>query len=272
MKLSYHSVTGCTVICLAFLASEMSAQQVNVKTPVVPGMTLVGPGGGDFRTSLTQLLGLSITPSVNDWLPYSAILRNTSGQPIRAVIATWTLNYPTESSDSHTYDQSFPPPGEIPSGTSVVVLPVWIFTGPVPAGQQDPTNQPSHADTLTKFQAANTISVALDGVIFASGQFVGPDVSHHYELQVARQAAMSVYSTVIARVSGGDSDGDIVAWLQTVASAPKIVAVRASSQSTLDQAEAARCAAELLRIYKNQGSAGMYSFSQARYRPFNLFR
>ena len=174
--------------------------------------------------------------------------------------------------------QFFGPRGRpVQSGQSAVVLPGWVFGRPLSSGSQDATDRPDHIAELQKFQAATSVEVTLDGILFASGQFVGPNETHGFEYLLACQSGRSVYSEALARNASGQSTADVVNWLSAIAGEGKRLNVDPQTgvptdSNTSGMATAARV---LIEAYKVQGASLMYQFAQAYSSesiPLNIFR
>jgi hypothetical protein len=204
--------------CLLVGLGALAGQTVSVNPTTIPGVDFVGSDRPKFNDTLTRVLGLSRSKSENDWLPFSAMLTNNT--PLMAVVARWEKVLLDGSTETYTFDRSFfdSPAHRIGLGKTVAVLPYWIFEKPLPAGHVDLTDRPDHAEKVQSFQKASRVRVTLDGIVLASGQFLGPDQSHQFEHLVAIQAARKIHSEVLARRADGQSGADIVAWLRTIAS------------------------------------------------------
>jgi len=142
-------------------------------------------------------------------------------------------------------------------GKSVIALPVALLgASPLPRQFQLPpppgtVPTPGH---LADFQNAQKVQVNLDGVVFASGQFVGPNSGKAYEEFVAETTVPAhVASTVLAMKESGEAIRTVVAWLEEN-SKPRVN--DRSAQVT------ARTAKILLADYKRGGEALLYEVAQ----------
>jgi hypothetical protein len=107
---------------------------------------------------------------------------------------------------------------------------------------------------LTIFQNAQKVQVTLDGVVFASGQFVGPNSANEFEELVAETTVPAhVASTVLAMKASGEAIGTVVAWLEENG---KLQSGDRNAQVT------ARTARGLLAAYKGGGEALLYEVAQ----------
>jgi hypothetical protein len=262
--------------CVVFAVTSVHGQSVTVPSSSIPGVTLMGPNDLNFINSVTQVLGPSRTASVNDWLPFSVVLTDSSSQSIRATVVRWAFFRPDNNnnlSDTYVLSRTFlSSAGQLQPGKTVIVLPGWVLQGPVSSGQ-DPTDEPDHLARVQSFQAATRIEITLDGVLFASGQFVGPNLSHQFESMSARQAALVIFSSVLSQASAGQPTADIVAWLRTVAAESITMQTQGSSQDNAVRILSVRFARQLLQAYDNQGETQMFALAKARAQnQLNIFR
>jgi hypothetical protein len=129
---------------------------------------------------------------------------------------------------------------------------------------QDPTDQPDHLERVQSFQAATRIDITLDGALFASGQFAGPNLSHQFESMAARQAALGIFSKVLSQSSAGQTTADIVASLRTVAAESITMRTAATSQAEAIRILSVRFARQLIQVYDEQGETRMFALAKAR--------
>ena len=251
---------------------------VVVNPSSVAGVAFIGPNDPSFNDAVTKVLSPSRTLTTNDWLPFSAVLTNNTSQSIVAVIVKWVKVLPDGRKGTLVVHREFFGPHGQPvlSGQSAVALPGRVFGRPLPWGSQDATDRPDHLTELQKFQAATSVEVTLDGILFASGQFVGPNETHGFEQLLARQSARSVYSEALTRNANGQSAADVVNWLTGIAGQGRHLDIDPQTGVPTDSNASgmASAARVLLEAYKLQGASLMYQFAQARASefPFNIFR
>jgi hypothetical protein len=245
----------------------------------IAGVAFVGPNDPSFNDAVAKVLSSSRSTTTNDWLPFSAVLTNNTSESIVAVIVRWVKVLPDGRRGTLVLNENFFSPRARPvqSGQSAVALPGWLVDQPLPSGSQDPTDRPDHAANLQKFQTATSVEVTLDGVLFASGKFVGPNETHGFEELLAGQSARSVYSEVLARNAKGQSAADVVSWLTAIAGQGEHLDIDPQTGVPTDSNASgmAKAARVLIQAYKAQGAALMYQFAQAYSSasvPFNIFR
>jgi hypothetical protein len=123
---------------------------------------------------------------------------------------------------------------------------------------------------LPRFQTAQNVQAILDGVVFASGQFAGPDTGQPYEsLQADLIGPVEVAARVLAMQAAGEPIGKVLALLRTVAE------VTAARQESLDKTSiaAGRSARGLLGNYERLGEQSMYQLAQGEAKPIiQLYR
>lgn len=266
-----------------FLACAVSAslygQSLTVPSSAIAGVNLIGPGDSSFIHTVTQVLGPSRTPSISDWLPFSVVVSNSSSQPMVGIVVRWALfdsadnNNHNNPSDVYTFSRASPSPtAQLPPGKTVVVLPGWVLQMPV-LSSPDPTSEPDHFDRVQSFRSATRIEITLDGVVFASGQFVGPDLSHEFESMSERQAALGIFSTVLSQSSAGQLTDNIVTSLRAVAAESITMRTQATSQDDAIRILTVRFARQLIQEYDEQGEAQMFALAKARAQNrINIFR
>lgn len=246
----------------------------------IAGVAFIGPNDLSFNDAVTKVLSSSRTPTTNEWLPFSAVLTNNTGDSIVAVVVRWVKILPDGRKNTLVVNQTFFSSRTRPvqSGQPAVVLPVGgVLIQPSPSGSQDATNRPDQITKLQAFQAATRVEVTLDGVLFASGQFVGPNETHGFEELLARLSARNMYSEALARKANGQSAAEVVSWLAAIAGQGHHLDIDPQTGVPTDSnvsgmADAARV---LIQAYKQQGAALMYQFAQAYSSesiPLNIFR
>jgi hypothetical protein len=93
------------------------------------------------------------------------------------------------------------------------------------------------------------VDIGLDGVVFASGQFVGPNMSKAYEEFVAETTVPAhVAKTILAMRESGEAIGTVVAWLETNGRGHDI---------------AARTSRSLANSYRRGGEAALYELAES---------
>jgi hypothetical protein len=132
---------------------------------------------------------------------------------------------------------------QVPPGKSVIAVPGALL-GASPLPRQFPLTH------LVDFQNAQKVQVTLDGVVFASGQFAGPNNGKAYEEFVAETTVPTrVAATILAMREVGERITTVVAWLET----------NSKPQSSDRNAQiTARAAKAFLADYKRGGEALLY--------------
>ena len=151
---------------------------------------------------------------------------------------------------------------QIGPGKSVAVLPFWVLTSEQRGFRHNVNAEAYQPQELRAFQNASMIRVALDGVVFASGQFAGPNSAHEYEqLQAESTSGYALASSLLAKRDAGVPVSGIVEWLQQTAS---IRPAGATSFGDRDwsTARTSQEAALYLGTYKRGGESRMYARAQ----------
>ena len=226
----------------------MRAQPVTVAPCGVSNVTVAGAPSADYFERADEVLGGTRSPVLNAWLPYGVALTNRAPQNIVAIAVRWLVTNSKGqavvfSAESATFDN---PRQQVPPGKSVIAVPVAVLHA-APRTLAGPGR-------LAEFQNAQKVEVSLDGVVFASGQFAGPNSGKVYEQFVAETTVPAhVASTVLAMKEVGESIGTVVAWLE---SSSKPHSADRNAQIT------ARVARALVADYKRGGEALLYEKAQ----------
>ncbi len=242
------------------LAAGAEAQQVVVDPCGVSNVTVAGAANAEYFEDVDELLGITRPPAVNAWLPYGVALTNRARQNIVAVAVRWLVTNGKGQEIPFTVSTTMfeQPRQQVTPGRSVIAVPVAVLDASRRAA--------ASLGHLTDFRNAQHVRVALDGVVFASGQFVGPNSGKAYEEFVAETTVPAhVASTVLAMKDAGEAIGTVAAWLET----------NSKPQSASRTAQVtARTARILLADYKRGGETLMYEVAQGYERgsSFRLYR
>jgi hypothetical protein len=223
------------------LPPAILAQSVTIAPCGIPGVTVTAPPSAEFFESVDDILGPSRQPIVNAWLPYGLAITNRSPQNIAALAVRWVVT----DANGRTLPVSFTPQmfdqpkQQLAPGKTVLAVPAALLG----AAQAPHTLHLTH---LGEFQAARKIQAHLDGVVFASGQFVGPNNTKAFEELVAQTTApVHVASTVLAMKESREPIAAVVAWLDTNA-----------------KTRNGRTARRLLDSYKRGGETLLYEVAE----------
>lgn len=200
-----------------------------------PGVSVIAleQAGGPFLNSFNSASAALI--------PYSAILTNNTNQPIIVVVADWKYT------DAHGFVRHFSlradstmafriPPLAGPH-QSVLLRP----DGPVPAEYAHKNNGLLAAgltpDSVGRFASAKDVSLTIDCIIFANGEYIGPNNQHYPEeikarkdaaqellnqLQQAKQNGRSLTATLSSVVANSTARTDTESgWMRIYADSAK---------------------------------------------------
>jgi hypothetical protein len=274
---------GCRIpLVLVLLAQGLAGQSqtVTVAPSTIPGVEIIGPENSAYSSAIDQILGTTRSEALNAWLPYGVVVKNGSAQPIVALAVQWAAMDASGRALTKAFllDRSIAPgTTQIAVGESVVAIPRLIVMGgsrkvdlpefqlTPPAGFVPPVDH-----ELPRFQTAQTVQATLDGVVFASGQFVGPDTAQEYEnIQADLIGPVEVAAKILAMQAAGEPIAKVVALLRTVAE------VTSARQESLDKTTiaAGRAARGLLGNYERLGEQSMYQLAQSEAKPvIQLYR
>ena len=158
-------------------------------------------------------------------------LTNTKGQTFSYIVTHNVFNQPRH---------------QLAPAVSLVAVPLTVLL--------EGTRLPAQLGIgeLPNFQSSQSIDVALDGVVFASGQFVGPNTGHEFE---SYRADTTVPPHIAAKVLAMQSAGEPIANV--------IESVTATERSKdLDLSVAGREARQLLQNYRRKGEAFLYQIAR----------
>lgn len=240
-------------LSFAACAQTIAANQVfTVTDAAISGVTVVGRGAGKYPPSVDAILGTDRGQWTNDWLPFGIVVTNNTSEDVVAFAARWAI---TDSEGNAT--SSIDTRSLWEDSTSKVPQ---VLAGHHP-GFQDAVNFNYQPTELARYRNARSIAVTLDGVVFGSGRFAGPDTANEFsELKAEGVAAYNLATALLAKRDAGVRIGDIVEWLRRTASAQ----VAGSSLQNRDWLTAitGNRARSFLRFYNAKGESWMYDMAQ----------
>jgi hypothetical protein len=237
---------------------------MTVAPSTISGVELIGPQSTEYATEVDQIFGAIRSESLNAWVPYGVVLHNGTSQKIVAVAVRWdTTNAKGQTNRASTIQQeAFSEPAhQMSPGKMGVALPsLTLFM------EGSKLSPQSGKGNLPHFQSAQSVKAMLDGVVFASGQFVGPNTTQAYESYLADTTVPpQVASKVLEMKAAGVPIADVVAWLETTAANPR--------GGTKAAAVTARSARSLLAEYKRKGESSLCQVAQSQAQPvIHLYR
>ena len=228
--------------CLRIIA----APGVSIVSSRVPGVDLLGPPDAEYAAAIRHFFGPPGRAEVTTWLPFGVLVANHTAETLVAVAVRWQLTSDSGTMQYSLAEQAFDSPRAlVPPGGNGVALPAgWLADS---LRLPPPSNLPD-------FRGARTIEATLDGVVFASGQFAGPDTGKEFESYVADTTIPGqVAARVLAMKDSGEPVSRIVAFLESQ-SRPTDHQV----DRWWDAEAGRRIARQLLSSYRSGGEAGLY--------------
>jgi len=172
-------------VLLPLIARAQPAQPSFTAEPcTIPDVVLGQPAApGQYPPNIDSVLGPTRTPETDSWLPFAVTVSNNATHSIVAYAARWTIvDKSGAETDKVTIRSLLEDPSlQISPGTTVVLLPFWLLAGHQRGVRASLTAADYQPDDLHEFQTARSIRVVLDGVVFSSGEFAGPNTTHAYE-------------------------------------------------------------------------------------------
>ena len=262
-----RDTTRIKLPALLFLAAAASAQTIVVHPSKVPGVTMTGPRDAPYGEEVDRILGPVRPPSMTGWLPYGVVVSNGTSQTIVAVAVRWVTAGANGMARTYTfpYEMFGRAPRQIQPGKSVLSLfDMQLFDGP-PRPALESLFQ-NRMGRLAEIQGATNTDVYLDGVVYASGQFAGPDTMHEFESwQAETTAAPLLAAQVVAKKGAGEPTANIVSWLQATAPLEK--------SHDLTEEVTGRTARQLVQTFNRSGEARFYQEAGSEAQPLiKLYR
>jgi hypothetical protein len=226
-----HTLLIASTISFISVSQLMAQTVINVKDLSANGVILAPSTAPEFSTQAAILLGpLSATSA--GLLPYSLILKNTTGQTIRGYALQWTFftkDGSVANADYHT-EQNFDTReiggSEIPPGSSRVISPLGLLAS---ASKPDAGTGvgPNISAKLANYAS---ITVSLDSVAFENGKVIGPNDGAAMKLWAAMYAAQRDTGAAALQKMGSSPFGEVVTWLQSQATQPEVYPAGTSMQ------------------------------------------
>ena len=211
------------VVWLALAIGAGAAESVTVTPSAVPGVDLLGPPSAEFTAATDQFFGSSRSANLTNWLPFGVVIANHTSQSIMGVAICWQLTTADGRTLGYhlTYEAFDRPNARLRPGQMGVAVGMTLILNPRRLPAQFRAAAPGSVQTpgsLPNFQSAQSVEATLDGVIYASGQFAGPDTFKTYETYVANTTVPGqVAAKVLAMKAAAQPVAAIVAWLKTAA-------------------------------------------------------
>ena len=190
------------ISALLLLAPVAAAQQLTVAPSTIQGVELAGPASGEFEALVTQIVGTDRPVGLAASLPYGIVIRNTTSQAIAAIDTVWTA---ADRVLLNASDAMFNKPVlYVKPGQMVLAIPPGILQNP--RQLQIFSDGTTEGHRLENFQNPGNVTVAVDAVVFESGQFAGANRYGGFEeweaqLQAPRDLAASVLQKRESQVS-----------------------------------------------------------------------
>src|ERR1035441_1386413 len=183
-----------------------TAQQLTVVPSTIQGVELVGPESPNFEALVTQIVGTDRPIGFAAALPYALVIRNSTSEAIAAIDTVWTT---TDRILLNATDAMFNKAIlYVKPGQAVVASPLGILQNQ--RQMQIFANGTTESHRLENFRNPGNVTVAIDAVVFESGQFVGADRYGAFEQWEAQiQAPRDLASTVLQK-QGSQSIREIV--------------------------------------------------------------
>jgi hypothetical protein len=230
------------------------SQSVTVQPSTISGIEIIGPQAPDFAASVAQIVGTDQPGNLTAWLPYGVVVKNNSPQALAAMTVVWTETLdagPLRPVQRDYWSWFNAPLKYVQPGSAVLAIPQNML--------QQPRNLTAFSagrglGNLPNFQRAQRIEVALDGVVFASGQFAGADTYSAYEEYQAQIDVPRSVATTVLEKKATSPISDILAWLQLLS---------ASRGGDFTAQRSGSMARQLLGVYSRKGEAALYSLAQS---------
>ena len=289
LRASTFRVLGLCILGALVIAGRATGQQFSTNSDTA-GVQAVGPDTDGFTALCQRLLSGKGGPDsrFDQLIPFSVVLTSRLTQTIVATAVRWELTGGNGAATRHIRVDHLghaPPGHEFVPGTSVVISPAGILDGPpAPTGLGLVDNSQGSAvpRLLTRFRQQASISIHVDGVVLESGQFVGPNPYHEFELLSAESAAGSeLAKAVLAQSARGDSVASVVEWLREKAGRRSFGGLASTDQGAASPTSTdwtaeyeSKTARLLLEIRDTRGDAAMMDAASklAATASFRIYR
>jgi stringent starvation protein B len=226
-----------------------------VHPSTISGVELIGTQSTEFNALVTEIVGADRPNGLLACLPYGVLIENRTSQALAAINIVWTADGQTKPVLLNAAEQRFTAPGQFVKPGQAVLA--------VPSGNlESPRNLRIFADgstfghRLENFDRAEKVVVAVDAVVYASGQFVGADTYGAYERWQAEINAPRTLAAAVLQKKKTQSIGEIVSWIENLAATR-----RASDVNAQETVLATRV---LLAAYRNKGNQSFTHAPNAR--------
>jgi hypothetical protein len=261
-------IRACTCSLILVTAYSCYSQPVTVQPSSIPGIDIVGPQSSEFAAAVPEILGIDMSglpPGMSPWLPYAVLVRNNSSEPLAGMCIVYAAT-PTVFLDRgpgpcalwFTSPYGISPAGarsfRLQPGKAVLVFPHFILKEP---GDINPRRVPADEkwlSSLPNYQRAKRLTISLDDVVFASGQFMGPDIATEYPRFQSILTAPRAVATTLLEKKASAKIADILTWLLTLA--PQASIMDPPAYYKFQSGAEAR---EMLKVYYDKGEAALYS-------------
>ena len=257
----------CSLVLVT--AHSCYSQPLSVQSSTVPGIEIAGSESPGFAAAVTEILGSQVSdlpPVIGPWLPYAVVVRNNSSQPVAGMCVVFAA-HPAVPLDRGPgpcalwFASATLPLGtrsfQLQPGRAVLAFPHWILQQPGDLKPFRSLSDEKGLQSLPNYQRAKGLTVSVDNVVFASGQFVGPDTATQYvRFQSLVTAPRAVAQTLLEKKASG-TIADTLEWLQTLA--PQASLMDAPAYYGHQVGAEAR---EMLKVYDAKGEAALYSMAE----------
>lgn len=230
----------------------MAGQPLTVVPSTIPGVELAGPESPEFQTLVTQIVGTDRPVGLLASLPYGVVIRNTTSQAIAAIDTVWTAgDRVLLNAAGAMFDK---PILYVKPGQAVLAIPPGLLQNP---GQlRIFANGTTEGHRLENFRNPGNVTVAVDAVVFESGQFAGTDRYGAFEQWQAQIQAPRHLAASVLQKRETQSIGEIASWIEELA------AVRRPPPDPHAQ-DTVFAARVLLAAYQSKGEGELYSRAQS---------
>ena len=255
-----------SILLLGTFLPSVSAQTFAVDTSSIAGITVAGAGTAQYQAVADAVLGSARDPETDARRPFGFVVSNNTSQPIVGFAARWEITDSHGQQTERVMTRSLMESSQlaIAPGESVVIVPFLVLAGNhrgIP-GSVNSIMTGSDPAEFGSLQNARSIQATLDGVVFASGQFAGPNAANELPyFQAEGAAGYDLASAIIAKKEAGVAAATIVDWLQQAAATRATGSLPYRDWTT---AVKAREAGVYLRVCNSGGESKMFAFAEQR--------
>lgn len=209
----------CNILLLSVCAvySARGSQPYIAVRCNIPELLITATGTAEYASLAAPIQALGQSPLIASFQPYSLVLTNRSAQDIVGVSLDMVLEDATgkithKIATRTTFAAS--PGHKFSPGRSMNLSVLWLTDVPPSDGLL-----PEIERLVQVFEKQKSITLVVDGVLLASGQYIGPNDAHEFEhLDAMFHARRALAEQLVKHFESNSSDEALISLLNSAAS------------------------------------------------------